>query len=155
MTRQTVVLTTAAALLAGAAYAGGKPSGATPTDPQKIYRLFAGKTSNWDSGGHAYWGPDGTYRGIGETGVGVGSGKWYVTTASKMCHESTWHWAEDGRRKSKSGKWCWEFATAPDGTIFERFLTKNTDWVPHRRDKQVRGDTQARRHKAISRQLGL
>ena len=58
----------ALSLAAGPAVAAGKPKGAKPTDPTEIFKLYAGKTSTWNSGGFAYWGAKGDYQGLSSSG---------------------------------------------------------------------------------------
>lgn len=152
--RNILALAVSLGLAAGAAVAAGKPKGAQPTDPQVIWKLFAGKTSHWNQGGTAYWGPDGTYRGVNRNGDAIGEGKWYVTTASKMCHESVWRKAQRGSSGSEVGKWCWEFVTAPDGQIWERFLPDRSDWYRHRPEKQRNGETHRRQFRQLKAQAG-
>ncbi|EDZ48405.1 conserved hypothetical protein [Rhodobacterales bacterium Y4I] len=106
----------AAIALSPPAFAGSKPKGAKPADPKQIAALYAGKTSHWNRGGFAYWGPGGEFQGLGKSGDSVGIGKWYVTNRGKLCHETNWYWMEGGKKESTNGKWCWEFVTAPDGT---------------------------------------
>lgn len=144
-----------AALPATAVLAGGKPKGAKATPPEVIQQLYAGKTSNWNSGGHAYWAPDGRFQGINKTKDAVGIGKWYVTSRSKLCHEANWHKAEGGAVKAYPHKSCWQFVTAPDGTVWERHLNEKGDWYRHQRGKQVNGNTQQRLFRKISQDLGL
>ena len=136
-------------LAAGSVTAAGKPKGASGTDPQVIYKLYAGKTSHWNRGGTAYWAPDGSFRGINKNRDWIGEGKWYVTTSSKLCYEALWREADAASTESDSGKWCWEFVTAPDGQIWERFLPERTDWYLHKTEKQHNGETQ----KAVFRSL--
>uniref|UniRef100_UPI003B520612 DUF995 domain-containing protein n=1 Tax=Roseovarius indicus TaxID=540747 RepID=UPI003B520612 len=143
------------AICASAAMADSMPEGAQPTDPEKIIDLYNGKTSNWKSGGFAYWGPGGKLQATGPNGNAYGVGKWYVTTASKLCQEATYYWMESGSRKSEAGKWCWKFATGPDGTIWENYLPEDTGWYRHRTDKQVRGNPHRRELQALKRKVGL
>ncbi|PWE34141.1 hypothetical protein DDZ14_02690 [Maritimibacter sp. 55A14] len=142
------------ALCTSVALAGGKPEGAKPTNPKKIYKLFAGKTSNWNRGGYAFWGPKGELQATGKSGS-VGVGKWYVTTSSKLCQEATYYWTENAVRKSEVGKWCWQFVTAPDGTIYEKYLPENTDWYPYDKRKQVKGNMHGREYQKLLRKFGL
>lgn len=149
-----LVLVTTIGFAAGSALAAGKPKGAKPTSPDVIWKLYAGKTSHWNSGGFAYWGPDGTYRGISKTGEWFGEGKWYVTTRGRMCHESAWQKAEAGSTKSDPDKWCWEFVTAPDGQVWERFIPDKTDWYRHNPAKQHGGETQRSRFRTMKTAAG-
>lgn len=144
-----------AAMPAASALAGGKPKGAKATPPEVILQLYAGKTSNWNSGGHAYWGPGGRFQGINKTKDAVGIGKWYVTRQGKLCHEANWHKAEGGAVKAYPHKSCWQFVTAPDGTVWERYLNEDGDWYRHKPGKQVNGNSQQRLFGRISRDLGL
>jgi hypothetical protein len=131
------------------------PKGSTPTDPNTIVKLYAGKTSFWDRGGVAYWGPGGKFRSTGGKGTAYGEGKWYVTTASKLCQETIYHWSKDGAVESEDYKGCWEFKTAPDGVIWERFLPEETEWYRHRTDKQKNGNAAASTIKAAARKFGF
>jgi len=140
---------------AAGAWADKKPKGAKKTDPQTIIQLYAGKTSNWNRGGHAYWGPGGVYKGIIKDETSVGNGKWYVTTNGKLCSEATWYWKEGAETKSGPFETCWEFVTAPDGTVWERFLNEKSEWYRHKPEKQVNGDTQRNKFNRIAKQLGL
>ncbi len=140
---------------AGSALADKKPKGAKKTDPQTIVQLYSGKTSNWNRGGHAYWGSGGKYKGINKKETAVGVGKWYVTTTGKLCSEATWYWEDGGKTKSEPYDMCWEFVTAPDGTVWERDLKDKSEWYRHNYDKQVKGDTQKRKFNKIAKSLGL
>jgi phage/plasmid-associated DNA primase len=160
MTYSKIFLTlaaTAAITLAGAsaALADKKPKGAKKTEPQVIAQLYAGKTSNWNSGGHAYWGANGQYKAINKKGTAVGVGKWFVTTRGRLCNETTWYWPEDGQTKSEPYEECWEFVTAPDGTIWERYMPDKTEWYRHKTEKQVNGEAEKAKFNRIASNLGL
>ncbi|MES0827579.1 DUF995 domain-containing protein [Ruegeria sp. SCP11] len=137
------------------ALADKKPKGAKKTDPQTIAQLYSGKTSNWNSGGHAYWGPGGEYKGINKKGTAVGIGKWFVTTKGRLCNETIWYWPEDRQTKSEPYEECWEFVTAPDGTIWERYMPDKTEWYRHKPEKQVKGDAAKSKFNKIAKSLGL
>lgn len=142
-------------LLAGESLAKGKPKGAKATDPQQIAQLFSGKTSNWSRGSTFYWAPNGVMHGVGKSGDSIGIGKWFVTNKGKLCNETTWYWPENGQTKSDLYEECWEFVTAPDGTIWERYLPEKSDWFKHKHEKQVKGDTQKSKFNKIKKDLGL
>lgn len=143
------------ALAGSAAFAQGKPRGAKKTDPQKIVQLYAGKTSNWNRGGHAYWGSDGSYLGIGRDPSWIGVGKWYVTTRGRLCAEATWTGMPEGKLETSDYEACWEFVTAPDGQIWERYLPEKSDWYRHKPEKQVNGHTQRRKINALRKKYGV
>jgi len=132
-----------------------KPKGAKATDPNVIIGLYSGKTSKWNRGGYAYWQSNGEYHGIGSKGDWVGIGKWYVTTKSKLCNETQWHGIKDGKQTQSPHKFCMEFVTAPDGTIWERNVTEKSDWYRHKTSKQTKGDTQKRKFSALRKQFGV
>ncbi|KIC18838.1 DUF995 domain-containing protein [Leisingera sp. ANG-Vp] len=144
-----------AALPGTGALAAAKPKGAKATPPEVIMQLYAGKTSNWSRGGHAYWAADGSFQGINKTGDAVGTGKWYVTRKGKLCSEADWHKAVDGAVKVLPFKSCWQFVTAPDGTVWERYLGEDGGWYRHNAEKQVSGNSQKRLFRKISKRLGL
>ncbi|WP_027234561.1 DUF995 domain-containing protein [Leisingera caerulea] len=136
-------------------FAGSKPKGAKPADPKQIAALYAGKTSHWTRGGYAYWGPGGEFLGVGKSGDSVGIGKWYVTTRGKLCHETQWYWLEKGERKSTDGKWCWDFVTAPDGVVWERFQEDKSNWYRHKPAKQHNGNTQRSKISSLRSKIGV
>ncbi|MDC0658149.1 DUF995 domain-containing protein [Leisingera sp. SS27] len=144
-----------AAVPASGAWAGAKPKGAKATPPEVIMQLYAGKTSNWSRGGHAYWAPDGSFEGVNKSGDAVGIGKWYVTRKGKLCNEADWHKAVDGVVKTVSNESCWQFVTAPDGSVWERYLGEDGSWYRHKPEKQVSGNSQRRLFRKISKRLGL
>ncbi len=131
------------------------PKGSTPTDPQEIARLFNGKTSFWNSGGSAYWGPGGVFESTGRKGEDYGKGKWYITTSGKLCQEATYYWMESNTVKNDDWKGCWEFQTAPDGVVWERFLPDKTEWYRHNAGKQKNGNANAKAFKANGAKLGF
>ncbi|KIC35544.1 DUF995 domain-containing protein [Leisingera sp. ANG-M7] len=144
-----------AAVPGGGALAGAKPKGAKATPPEAIMQLYAGKTSNWSRGGHAYWAPDGSFQGVNKTGDAVGIGKWYVTRKGKLCSEADWHKAVDGVLQVVSSQNCWQFVTAPDGTVWERYLGEDSNWYRHKAEKQVNGNSGKRQFRKVSKRLGL
>lgn len=131
------------------------PKGSQPTDPQAIIKLYAGNTSYWDRGGSAYWGPKGKFQSTGSKGTGYGTGKWYVPNTSKLCQDAKYQWLEGSALKSEDYKGCWEFKTAPDGVVWERFLPEKTEWYKHKASKQRKGNGNARAFKANGKKLGL
>jgi hypothetical protein len=131
------------------------PKGSQPTDPQVIGKLYNGKTSYWDRGGSAYWGPGGVLESTGAKGNAYGKGKWYVTNTSKLCQEATFYWTEGNAVKSEDWKGCWEFATAPDGVIWERFLPEKSEWYKHKTEKQKNGNGNAKVFKANGKNIGF
>jgi hypothetical protein len=143
------------ALCSSAAVAQNLPQGAQPTDPEKILDLYTGKTSNWNGGGYAYWGSRGELQSTSPDGTAAGVGKWYVTTASKLCQDATYYWLENGTRNSEADKYCWKFMTAPDGTIWEKYLPGDGGWYRHEYAKQVRGNPHRREYQALLQKLGL
>lgn len=149
------VISITAISLATVALADKKPKGAKPTNPQQIVNLYSEKTSHWNSGGFAYWGPGGEYQGLSKTGEAVGIGKWYVTNRGKLCHESEWFWDEGGQVKSDDGKWCWNFVTAPDGQVWERWQDDKKNWYRHKPEKQHNGNTQKMKINALRAKLGV
>lgn len=150
-----LIATFTAAFFATSALAEKKPKGAKPTDPQQIASLYAGKTSHWNNGGFAYWGPGGEYQGLNKTGDAIGVGKWYVTNRGKLCHESKWYWEEGGVAKSDDGTWCWDFVTAPDGVVWERFQEDKKNWYRHSAEKQRNGNTQKKKLASMRAKFGI
>lgn len=142
-------------LAAGESLAKGKPKGAKRTDPQTIAQLYSGKTTNWRLGGSFYWAPNGTLQGIGQKEGAVGIGRWYVTNRGKLCNETDWYWFENGARQYKRFEECWEFVTAPDGTIWERFIPEKSNWYRHSIRSQVRGNPHQRKFNKLKKDLGL
>ncbi|MBY6044825.1 DUF995 domain-containing protein [Phaeobacter italicus] len=151
-----LVVAAVSALSTPAMSAGGKPKGAQPTPPQEIISLYRGMTSTWNSGGSVYWAPDGTFQGINRRKDAVGVGKWFVTSKSKLCAEVTWNAVVAGKPKTLDDEQCWQFVTAPDGTIWERYLSgDDRKWYRHKREKQSKGNSRKRLFQKISAQLGL
>ncbi len=145
-----------ALMAAGPVFAEKKqPKGSTATPPNEIAKLYAGKTSAWNRGGFAYWKPNGEFHGVGKTGDAVGIGKWYVTTKSKLCHETIWHWIKDGQQEHGDYKHCWEFVTAPDGTIWQRDLTDKSEWYRYKASKHTKGNSQKRAFNSLRKQFGV
>ncbi|UWQ78149.1 DUF995 domain-containing protein [Leisingera sp. S132] len=100
-------------------------------------------------------GPDGSFEGVSKGGDAVGIGKWYVTRKGKLCNEADWHQAVDGVVKTVSNESCWQFVTAPDGSVWERYLGGDGSWYRHKPEKQVSGNSQRRLFRKISKRLGL
>ena len=156
VSRTLVAASLAVALSSGMAMADkSPPKGSKPTDPNTIIKLYAGKTSNWNSGGGAYWAPNGDLQATGRKGHAVGLGKWYVTTKSKLCQDATYYWEENGSTQTENWEGCWEFKTAPDGVVWERFLPEKGEWWPHRPEKQVKGNTLKNQLNSNRKRLGV
>ncbi|MGI3168933.1 DUF995 domain-containing protein [Pseudooceanicola sp. C21-150M6] len=133
-----------AATATSPALSEAKPKGSTKTPPQEIIQLLAGKTATWKNGGTAYYGPSGEYLGTGESKEWVGVGKWYVTTASRMCNETVWTGPKDGKITSVKHEACKDYVTVPDGTVWMMWSGNKGHWYPQSQDAQKvsKGNTQ-------------
>jgi len=137
------------------AMADQKPKGAKPTDPKMVFSLYAGKTSFWDRGGTAYWKADGTFQGTGKDPTWIGLGKWTVNTKSRLCADVNWFGVKDGKQVSEPFQMCFDFVTAPDGTIWEKNVGEKSEWYRHKEAKQKNGDQNSKQVNKMRKQYGV
>ncbi len=106
------------------------PDAAAPT-PEELFRLFANHTEDWGRGSGKYWDPDGTWRAVNISENSVGSGTWYVTTASRVCYEGSWYWNQDfDVANSGSKKICTRFRRDAKGMMWSTTKGLNGPWYP-------------------------
>ncbi|SDJ64042.1 DUF995 domain-containing protein [Aliiruegeria lutimaris] len=107
------------------------PPDAVAPAPEELFRLFANHTEDWGRGSGKFWAPDGTWRAVNISEKSVGSGTWYVTTASRVCYEGNWYWNQDfDVANSGSQKTCTRFRRDAKGMMWSTTKGLNGPWYP-------------------------
>lgn len=142
---------------AGSMFSPKLPEGASLTDPNAIWRLYVGKSARWSGTSFAYWAPDQLFRAVDTAEGNVGVGKWYVTSASRMCYEATWHWRQDFGVTSKAEKNCFQYATDASGQTWSRTADHGQYglWLPFDGSGLEKGDIASQPFRAVAKMLGL
>ena len=116
------------------------PDAVTPA-PQALVQAFANQTESWGRGSGIFWGPDGTWTAVNVTEKSIGMGKWYVTTASRVCFEGTWYWREDFGLESSETTSCRVFRRDADGQIWSSTKGLRGPWYPFSFEDLTPGNT--------------
>jgi hypothetical protein len=131
------------------------PEGAAPADPAGLFRMFAGRTSDWGGGSAAYWAPDGTFRAVNAAEQSLGYGRWFVTSASRMCYEGTWAWRQDFGVQSRDVEVCTRYMIDAQGQVWSTTEGMSGPWFPFSSANINTGDYVTQSFEATADMLGI
>ena len=126
--------------------------GAPVGSEAEIFRLFSGNSFPNGSGG-AFYGKDGSYRGLSPEGDSIVIGTWRTHRSlgtSRLCEEATTHYKNDGKTVSTGPHHrCYVVYLQPDGAVaLDQMGGTNYDM-----GKPVRGFAMERRFKSARNRL--
>ena len=110
------------------------PPGVQRPAPENLFYMYAGKTEDWGNGSGVYWAPDGTFRAVNQAEQSLGYGRWYVTSASRMCYEGRWFWRQDFGVENREVRTCTRFLVDEDGQIWSTTGRRSGPWFPFNAD---------------------
>ncbi|WP_026758706.1 DUF995 domain-containing protein [Sediminimonas qiaohouensis] len=139
----------------GTLFGPSVPESAVPPTPESLARMYAGKTENWGGGAAAYWAANGTFRAVNPTEQSIGIGKWYVTTASRMCYEGRWYWRQDFGVEDSTFRTCTRFLIDEDGQMWTTTKARSGPWFPFDLSKLQRGNQVSERFETLQDLLGV
>ena len=131
------------------------PEGAAPADPTALLRMFSGRTSDWGGGSAAYWAADGTFRAVNPSEQSLGYGRWFVTSASRMCYEGTWAWRQDFAIQSRVVEVCTRYMVDAQGQVWSTTEDMGGPWFPFFDDNINTGDYVTPSFEATAGMLGM
>ncbi|MBQ4806179.1 MULTISPECIES: DUF995 domain-containing protein [Phaeobacter] len=124
-------------ILPMAAAADPLPRSAKIASPQKIAKIYSGKTELWTNncGGGIYFGPGGQARAwCADQSENLGAGTWSVDANGQMCQDLVWYYPS-GRRAgaSASDKSCISHVVDAWGVMW-RSWPNDPEWWPMGKD---------------------
>ncbi len=131
------------------------PADAVKPTPEGLISFFAGHTTDWGGGSAIYWAPNGTFRAINPSEQSVGFGRWYVTTASRMCYEGTWAWRQDFGVESREVEECTRYVIDNAGQVWSTTESVMGPWFPFYDDGMSRGDAVSASFRSLATTIGL
>ncbi len=160
MMRPGIILFAAAfALAAAPVLAEVAPGTAVRADPQKVARLYAGKTDLWggDCGGGIYLSPQMEARAwCAASPEAFAAGRWSVDTQGRLCHTLSWYWPDGGKTGSGEPETsCVEHVEDSRGRIWRRWPGDPKWWPLQRTDRPVSGYKYKRRVAAARAAAGI
>ncbi len=123
--------------------------------PDYVYRMFVGHSADWGGGSYAYWAPGGIFYSVNVTEQSLGYGKWYATTAGRMCYEADWFWRQDFVLKQNTVKTCTRFRMDPGGGLWSTTGDLSGPWFPYATDTLTPGNSIAPMYSAVYSEMGL
>lgn len=128
-------------------------------DPQKVARLYAGKTDLWggDCGGGIYFSPDMQARAwCAASSTAFGAGRWSVDSQGRLCHTLRWYWPDEGTPGAgKAERSCVEHAVDGRGRIWRRWPGDPEWWRMTNTQRPVSGYKFSRQVSAARAAAGL
>lgn len=125
------------------AFAGDAPSTGVRADPQKVARLYAGRTDLWGGtcGGGIFFSPDMQARAwCSASPEAFGAGSWSIDTEGRLCHTLRWYWPDGGKPGAGAAeRSCVEHAEDARGRIWRRWPGDPGWWRMKNTDQPVRG----------------
>lgn len=131
------------------------PVDAAPLTPTEVFHIYAGKSESWGSGSGAYWNSDGTFYAVNSAEESIGVGKWYVTTAGRVCSEGKWYWRQDFGVEDRRLRTCTRFRRDGDGDLWTTTEGLTGPWFPFEGDNFSRGNIVSSSFTGMVEMLGL
>ncbi len=135
--------------------AGPVPASSRQPAADYVYRIFAGKSADWGGGSYAYWDPKGTFYAVNSSEQSIGFGRWYATTAGRMCYEAHWVWKQDFGLKESEVKTCTRYRVDGAGDLWSTTGGMSGPWFPFGTDNLTAGDSVTAQFHAMHRDMGL
>ncbi|WP_293572726.1 DUF995 domain-containing protein [Phaeobacter sp.] len=109
------------------------PRGAKIANPQKIAKIYSGKTELWTNncGGGVYFAPNGQARAwCADQGENLGAGTWAVDANGRMCQDLVWYYPDSGRAgASANDRSCISHVVDRWGVVW-RSWPNDPEWWP-------------------------
>ena len=119
------------------------PATAGPPDPQRIARIYAGKTELWNgkcSGGIYYSRTMQARAWCAGSSKAFGAGEWTIDTEGRICYTLTWYWPDDrGPGAGDPDRTCVEHRADGRGGIWRRWPGDEEWWPMKNTDRPLRG----------------